>query len=164
MILFDSICFKDASGTSTPKVVYETIKRARKLVGDKITIVMHSHDTAGCCVQQYVSALDAGANQLDLSMQPVSGGTCQPDIITMWHARRGTEYDLGIDIHAIQKAEDVFQAQFGDDRILRQAEASLAKGKAQPAEIVNQMLEAVHAFVGEAEQSDDITMLVVKRK
>jgi len=108
-IPFDSICFKDASGTSTPKVVYETIKRARKLVGDKITIVMHSHDTAGCCVQQYVSALDAGANQLDLSMQPVSGGTCQPDIITMWHALRGTEYDLGIDIHAIQKAEDVFQ-------------------------------------------------------
>jgi len=108
-IPFDSICFKDASGTSTPKVVYETIKRARKLVGDKYTIVMHSHDTAGCCVQQYVSALDAGANQLDLSMQPVSGGTCQPDIITMWHALRGTEYDLGIDIHAIQKAESVFQ-------------------------------------------------------
>ncbi len=108
-IPFDSICYKDASGTSTPRVVYETIKKARKLLGDKITIVMHSHDTAGCCVQQYVSALDAGANQLDLSMQPVSGGTCQPDIITMWHALRGTDYDLGIDIHAIQKAETVFQ-------------------------------------------------------
>ncbi len=108
-IPFDSICFKDASGTSTPAVVYETIKRARKLVGKDITIVMHSHDTAGCCVQQYRSALDAGADQLDLSMQPVSGGTCQPDIVTMWHALRGTEYDLGVDIHAIQKAEDVFQ-------------------------------------------------------
>lgn len=108
-IPFDSLCFKDASGTSTPAVVYETVKRARKLIGDKKTIVMHSHETAGCCVQQYMSALDAGANQLDLSMQPVSGGTCQPDIITMWHALRGSEYDLGVDIHAIQKAEDVFQ-------------------------------------------------------
>ncbi len=108
-IPFDSICFKDASGTSTPAVVYETIKRARKLVGKDVTIVMHSHDTAGCCVQQYRSALDAGADQLDLSMQPVSGGTCQPDIVTMWHALRGTEYDLGVDIHAIQKAEEVFQ-------------------------------------------------------
>ena len=108
-IPFDSLCFKDASGTSTPSVVYETVKRARKLLGKDMTIVMHSHDTAGCCVQQYMSALEAGANQLDLSMQPVSGGTCQPDIITMWHALRGTEYDLGIDIHAIQKAEDVFQ-------------------------------------------------------
>ena len=108
-IPFDSICFKDASGTSTPKVVYETIKRARALVGKDVTIVMHSHDTAGCCVQQYMSALEAGANQLDLSMQPVSGGTCQPDIITMWHALRGTEYDLGVDIQAVQKAETVFQ-------------------------------------------------------
>ena len=108
-IPFDSICFKDASGTSTPKVVYETIKRARKLVGKDVKIVMHSHDTAGCCVQQYMSALEAGANQLDLSMQPVSGGTCQPDIITMWHALRGTEYDLGVDIQALQKAEAVFQ-------------------------------------------------------
>ena len=108
-IPFDSLCFKDASGTATPAVVYETIKRARKLLGKDITIVMHSHDTAGCCVQQYVSALEAGANQLDLSMQPVSGGTCQVDIITMWHALRGTEYDLGVDIHAIQKAEEVFQ-------------------------------------------------------
>ncbi|MCR4676380.1 MAG: biotin/lipoyl-binding protein [Sphaerochaetaceae bacterium] len=108
-IPFDSLCFKDASGTSTPAVVYETIKRARKLVGKDVTIVMHSHDTAGCCVQQYRSALDAGADQLDLSMQPVSGGTCQPDIVTMWHALRGTEYDLGIDIHAVQKAEEVFQ-------------------------------------------------------
>lgn len=108
-IPFDSLCFKDASGTATPAVIYETVKRARKLLGDKITIVMHSHDTAGCCVNQYKAALDAGANQLDLSMQPVSGGTCQPDIITMWHALRGTEYDLGIDINAIQKAEEVFQ-------------------------------------------------------
>ncbi len=108
-IPFDSICFKDASGTSTPKTVYETIKRARKLVGDNVKIVMHSHDTAGCCVAQYMAALDGGANQLDLSMQPVSGGTCQVDIITMWHALRGTEYDLGVDIHAIQKAEEVFQ-------------------------------------------------------
>jgi len=108
-IPFDSLCFKDASGTSTPKTVYETIKRARKLVGKDVKIVMHSHDTAGCCVAQYTAALDAGANQIDLSMQPVSGGTCQVDIITMWHALRGTDYDLGVDIHAIQKAEDVFQ-------------------------------------------------------
>jgi sigma-B regulation protein RsbU (phosphoserine phosphatase) len=62
----------------------------------------------------------------------------------------------------LNEAEDVLQAQFGDDRILHQAESLLAKGKNQPAEIVNQMLEAVHAFVGEAEQSDDLTMLAIK--
>ena len=108
-IPFDSLCFKDASGTSTPSTVYETVKRARKLIGDKKTIVFHSHETAGVSIAQYLAALEAGANQLDLSMSPVSGGTCQPDIITMWHALRGTDYDLGVDIKKIQDAEHVFE-------------------------------------------------------
>ncbi|MDC7243207.1 MAG: biotin attachment protein [Sphaerochaetaceae bacterium] len=108
-IPFDSVCFKDASGTSTPKVIFETIKRARKILGKDVKIVMHSHETAGVSIQQYMSAIEAGASQVDLSMSPVSGGTCQPDIITMWHALRGTDYDLGIDIAKIQKAESVFE-------------------------------------------------------
>lgn len=108
-IPFDSVCFKDASGTTTPKVVYETIKRARKLLGPNMNIVFHSHETAGVSIQQYMSALEAGATQVDLSMSPCSGGTCQPDIITMWHALRGTDYDLDIDIAKVQKAEKVFE-------------------------------------------------------
>ncbi len=108
-IPFDSLCFKDASGTSTPHNVYETIKRARKLVGPNMNIVFHSHETAGVSIQQYMAAIEAGASQLDLSMSPVSGGTCQPDIITMWHALRGTEYTLDIDIDKVRKAESVFE-------------------------------------------------------
>ena len=108
-IPFDSLCFKDASGTSTPRNVYETIKRARKLVGPNMNIVFHSHETAGVSIQQYMSAIEAGATQVDLSMVPCSGGTCQPDILTMWHALRGTDYDLDIDVAKIQEAERVFQ-------------------------------------------------------
>lgn len=108
-IPYDSLCFKDASGTSTPRNVYETIKRARKLVGPNMNIVFHSHETAGVSIQQYMSALEAGANQVDLSMSPCSGGTCQPDILTMWHALRGTDYDLGIDVKKVQEAERVFE-------------------------------------------------------
>ena len=71
---------------------------ARKLLGKDMNIVFHSHDTAGVCIQQYVSALDAGANQVDLSMSPVSGGTCQPDIITMWHALRHTDAEVVVGV------------------------------------------------------------------
>lgn len=108
-IPFDSVCFKDASGTSTPHTVYETIKRARKLLGPDMPIVFHSHETAGVSVDQYKGAIEAGASQLDLSMSPCSGGTCQPDIITMWHALRGTDYTLDVDIAKIKKAEEVFE-------------------------------------------------------
>lgn len=108
-IPYDSVCFKDASGTSTPKTIFETIKGARALLGEKTPIRFHSHDTAGTCVACYTAAIDAGANGLDLSMAPVSGGTCQSDVISMWHALRGTDYDLGINIDKMREAEEIFK-------------------------------------------------------
>ncbi len=42
-------------------------------------------------------------------MAPVSGGTCQPDIITMWHALRGSDFDLDVDIEKIRAAEETFK-------------------------------------------------------
>ncbi len=108
-IPFHSICFKDASGTSTPKTVYETIKIAKSMLPSEIEIKFHTHETAGGSVMCHKAALDAGADGLDLAMAPVSGGTSHPDIITMWHVLRGTDYDLGLDINKIMKAEEVFK-------------------------------------------------------
>ena len=108
-IPYDSVCFKDASGTSIPAFVYETVKRARKMLPEGTRIQYHTHETAGCGVLAYKAALDAGADTIDLSLAPVSGGTCQPDVIVMWHALRGTDYDLGIDIDKVRVAEDVFR-------------------------------------------------------
>jgi len=106
---FDSLCFKDASGTATPATVYESVKQARRKLGPDFHIRMHTHETAGTSVLTYKAALDAGADGIDLSMTPVSGGTAQPDILTMWHALRGTEYDLGLCIDNVLEAEKVFQ-------------------------------------------------------
>ncbi|MDX9743032.1 MAG: biotin/lipoyl-containing protein [Arcobacteraceae bacterium] len=92
---YDSICFKDASGTANPHKVYETIKMARKLLGDSTHIRLHTHETAGVSVSAYLAALDAGADGIDLAASPVSGGTSQPDILTMLHATKGMNYDLG---------------------------------------------------------------------
>jgi pyruvate carboxylase subunit B len=108
-IPYDSIAFKDASGTSRPQKVYETIKLARKLLGDSVRISFHSHETAGTGTVSYKAAIDAGIDQVDLSLAPVSGGTCQPDILTMWHALRGTDYDLGIDVNKIIKLRQSFK-------------------------------------------------------
>ncbi len=113
-IPYDSVCFKDASGTSTPAVVHESIKRARKMLGPDMPLVFHSHETAGVSIQQYMAAIEAGASQVDLSMTPVSGGTCQPDIMTMWHALRGTDYDLGVDPMEIMEVEEIFKECMAD--------------------------------------------------
>lgn len=108
-IPFDSVCFKDASGTSVPSKVFETIKRAKILLPEDVELQFHTHETAGIGIACYEAALHAGADVIDLSMAPCSGGTCQPDILTMWHALRGTEFDLDIDVDKVMKAEEVFK-------------------------------------------------------
>lgn len=106
-IPYDSVCFKDASGTSSPQKVYETIKMARKMLPEKTHIRLHTHETAGVSVACYLAALEAGADGIDLAAAPMSGGTSQPDILTMLHALKGKDYDLGLDLEKILKYEAV---------------------------------------------------------
>ncbi|MBU1989170.1 biotin attachment protein [bacterium] len=94
-IPYSSICFKDASGTSSPKKVHDTIAMARKLVPEGTHLRLHTHETAGVSVAAYMAALDAGIDGIDMAASPVSGGTSQPDILTMLHATKGMDYDLG---------------------------------------------------------------------
>jgi pyruvate carboxylase subunit B len=113
-IPFDSVCFKDASGTAVPSKVYETIRGARALLGEEVHLVFHSHETAGIGLTQYQAAIEAGADQVDCAMAPTSGGTCQTDIATLWHALRGTDYELDIDIDKVMKAEEVYKDSMKD--------------------------------------------------
>ena len=107
-IPYDSVCFKDASGTSSPQKVYETIKMARSLLGSGVHIRLHTHETAGVSVACYLAALEAGVSGIDLAASPVSGGTSQPDILTMLHAVKGKNYDLGgLEPEKILKYEEV---------------------------------------------------------
>lgn len=113
-IPYDSVCFKDASGTAVPSKIYETISGARAMLPEDTFIHFHTHETAGIGVAANLAAIDAGADAIDLSMAPCSGGTCQPDIIVMWHALRGSNYDLDIDIDKVRDAEEVFKECMAD--------------------------------------------------
>lgn len=107
-IPYHSICFKDASGTSSPQKVYETIQMARKLVPEGTHLRLHTHETAGVSVACYLAALDAGIDGIDMAACPVSGGTSQPDILTMLHAVKGKNFDLGgLELEKILQYEDV---------------------------------------------------------
>lgn len=122
-IPFDSVCFKDASGTSVPKKVYDTIIAARKILPSEIKIAFHSHETAGIGTVGYVAAIKAGADQVDCSLAPASGGTCQPDVATLWHALRGEDYELDVDIDQMMDAAAVFKDCMSDYFIPPEAKA-----------------------------------------
>lgn len=108
-IPFDSICLKDASGTANPRKVYETFKGMRKLVSDDTILWFHTHDTAGMAVAQNMAAIEGGADGLDLAKAPISGGTCQADILSMMHAVKGTDFTFDLDYEKVLVAEEVFE-------------------------------------------------------
>ncbi|MBQ4328669.1 MAG: biotin/lipoyl-binding protein [Lentisphaeria bacterium] len=113
-IPFDSLAFKDASGTSTPATVFETVKMAREILDSNFgagakEIQFHTHDTAGMAVACNMAAIEAGADVIDLAMSPLSGGTCEADILVMYQRLRGTDYTLDIDPEKILGVEKIFE-------------------------------------------------------
>lgn len=59
----------------------------------------------------------------------------------------------------LTEAENVMHGQFGEDRML---EAMKQMDSHMPQAMIEQMTATVHAFVDEAEQSDDLTMLAIQ--
>jgi len=112
---FDRVTFKDASGTSSPHKVYETIRMARKLLGENMRLRLHTHETAGVSVAAYLAALEAGVTGIDLAAAPVSGGTSQPDILTLLHATKGSEFNLSdLKIDKVLRYEERFKEILSD--------------------------------------------------
>ena len=64
----------------------------------------------------------------------------------------------------LNEAEDIDHNQFGDMRIWSVAKKLLAENQHTPLNLVYEMHDAIRQFVGEAEQSDDLTMLAVQYK
>ncbi len=64
----------------------------------------------------------------------------------------------------LNEAENINHAQFGDERIKNIADSLIANGLQEPMQVIRHMTDAVHTFVGTAEQSDDLTMLAIEIK
>ena len=72
---------------------------------------------------------------------------------------RGTVIFLYTD--GLNEAENISHEQFGVQRIIDVAQQAIAENDNQIKSVVNRMTAAVHDFVGDAEQSDDLTMLAI---
>jgi sigma-B regulation protein RsbU (phosphoserine phosphatase) len=62
----------------------------------------------------------------------------------------------------LNEAEDCNHKLFGDNRVWNIARQALADGAHQPEQLINRMNQAIHTYVGTAEQSDDLTMLAIQ--
>ena len=103
----DSICIKDMAGLLKPYTTYELVKALKSAV--KIPIQLHSHYTSGLASMSHLKAIEAGANIIDTSISPLAMGTSHPATESMVAALQGTEYDTGLDLHALNQVRDYFQ-------------------------------------------------------
>lgn len=102
------LAIKDMAGLLTPKA-------ARILVGairseyPQLPIHIHTHDTAGNGVAAMLQCIEAGADVIDLALDPMSGVTSQPCMGAVVGSLAGTEHDLGVDFKNIQVLNEYWQ-------------------------------------------------------
>jgi pyruvate carboxylase subunit B len=80
----DSICLKDASGTTDPVTVYRTAVGLKKLMPPDMPLWMHTHDTAATSIAAYMAGIHGGVDGVDVSIRPLAHGTSQPDARDPW--------------------------------------------------------------------------------
>jgi pyruvate carboxylase subunit B len=105
----DSICLKDASGTTDSTTIYKTVIGLKKIMPPELPLVLHTHDTAGTALTCYLAGIHAGVDSIDLAIRPLAGGTSQPDIRSMAHILKGTGYSLDIDTTKLDEVEALLE-------------------------------------------------------
>ncbi len=110
----DSVCMKDASGTTDPKTCYETARGLKKILPPEVILWQHTHDTASMAVSCYMAGIEGGVDGIDLSVRPMASGTVQPDVRSMWHALKGTGYSLDIDHTKMDEIENLLNDGMAD--------------------------------------------------
>jgi len=105
-IQIDSICLKDASGTTDPKTIYDTAVGLKKIMPSDMPLWQHTHDTASMGVACYMAGIAGGVDGVDLSVRPMASGTVQPDLRSLAHALKGTGYSLDVDASKMQAIEE----------------------------------------------------------
>ena len=103
----DSICLKDASGTTDPKTIYDAATALKKIMPPEMPLWLHTHDTASMAVACYMAGIAAGVDGIDLSVRPMASGTVQPDVRSMAHALKGTGYSLDVDATKMGEIESM---------------------------------------------------------
>ena len=108
-VKIDSICLKDASGTTDPKTIYDTAVGLKKIMPAGMPLWMHTHDTASMAVACYMAGIHGGVDGVDCSVRPMASGTVQPDVRSVAHALKGTGYSLDINVDSMTEIESLLE-------------------------------------------------------
>ena len=110
----DEICLKDMAGIGRPETNGKIV-RAIKERHPNIPVQYHGHTGPGFSVASMLEVAKAGADYLDVAMEPLSWGMVHPDVITIVEMLRDAGFDVPeINMNAYMKVRELTQS-FVDD-------------------------------------------------
>jgi pyruvate carboxylase subunit B len=110
----DEICLKDMAGIGRPEMLGR-ITKAIKTAHPHIIIQYHGHSGPGFSVASMLEVAKAGADYLDVAMEPLSWGMVHPDVITIQAMLKDAGFKVPeINMNAYMEARRLTQS-FVDD-------------------------------------------------
>ncbi len=185
-------CIGDVSGKGVPASLFMAVTRslfrnisAHVAIPSEIMRTLNNAMSEGnetnMFVTVFIGVLDlqtgllrycnAGHDAPLLVGRDVGALSCQPNLpIGVVTGYEYTQQEVSIDPNTtiflftdgLNEAENYEHAQFGNLRIWNIAKLLLDEQRHQPKHMIDAMANAVHTFVGDAEQSDDLTMLAIQ--
>ena len=185
-------CIGDVSGKGVPASLFMAVTRstfrtvsAHESMPDRIVMTMNKTiadmNKTHMFVTLFVGVLDLPTGRLHYCNAghdaPLLVGTgvgelpCDPNIpvgfMPKWkYSLQETQIFTGTTIFlftdGLTEAMDANKSQFQMERVNDVAAQALAQLQHEPRLLISQMIDAVHHFVGDAEQSDDLTMMAIQ--
>ncbi len=110
----DEICLKDMAGVGRPAMLGELVKKIKNKHSG-ITVQYHGHSGPGMSVASMLEVARAGADYLDVAMEPLSWGMVHPDVIAIQAIMKDAGFDVPeINMDAYMKVRALTQ-EFIDD-------------------------------------------------
>ncbi len=110
----DEICLKDMAGIGRPATLGKLVY-AIKTKYPHIKVQYHGHSGPGFSVSSMLEVARAGADYIDVAMEPLSWGMVHPDVITIRHLLDDAGFDVPhINMKAYMEARALTQ-EFIDD-------------------------------------------------
>ena len=97
----DSIAVKDMAGLLTPMATAELIAAIKAATG--LPLHLHCHATAGTAEMCLLKAIENGCEHIDTAISSFSGSTSHAPTESLVAALRGTGFDTGLDLEALQE-------------------------------------------------------------
>lgn len=185
-------CIGDVSGKGVPaslfmavtRSVFRTVSVHESMPNNIVTImntIIADMNKTQMFVTLFVGVLDlptghlhycnAGHDAPLLIGDGIGELPCDPNIpvgfLPSWEyslqeAQISTDTTIFLFTDGLTEAMDTNYAQFQMERINDVASQALSQQQQEPHQLINKMTDAVHQFVGDAEQSDDLTMMAIQ--